>query len=48
VTEAGVEIAKSEIDLPTGVLRNVGEYDITLELHSDVVAILKLSIVSEA
>jgi large subunit ribosomal protein L9 len=48
VTEAGVEIAKSEIDLPTGVLRMVGDYDITLELHSDVVAILKLSISSEA
>ena len=48
VTEAGVEVSKSEIDLPTGVLRNVGEYDITLELHSDVVAIVKLSITSEA
>ena len=48
VTEAGVELAKSEIDLPTGVLRTVGEYEITLELHSDVVAILKLSIFSEA
>jgi large subunit ribosomal protein L9 len=47
-TEAGVEVSKSEIDLPTGVLRNVGEYDITIELHSDVVAILKLNIVSEA
>ncbi len=48
VTEAGVALAKSEIDLPTGVLRMVGEYDITLELHSDVVAILKLSVTSEA
>jgi large subunit ribosomal protein L9 len=47
-TEAGVEISKSEIDLPTGVLRNVGEYDIIIELHSDVVATLKLNIVSEA
>ena len=48
VTAAGVEIAKSEIDLPTGVIRNLGDYDITLELHSDVVAIVKLSIITEA
>lgn len=48
ITEAGVEVAKSEIDLPTGVIRNIGDYDIALELHSDVVAIVKLSIVSEA
>jgi large subunit ribosomal protein L9 len=48
VTAAGVEVEKSEIDLPNGVIRNLGDYDITLELHSDVVAILKLSIITEA
>jgi large subunit ribosomal protein L9 len=48
VTHAGVEIAKSEIDLPTGVLRMIGDYDIVIELHSDVTATLKLSIASEA
>ncbi len=48
VTNAGVEVAKSEIDLPTGVIRMTGDYEITLELHSDVIAIVKLSIVSEA
>jgi large subunit ribosomal protein L9 len=48
ITASGVEIAKSEIDLPTGVIRNLGDYDITLELHSDVVAIVKLSIITEA
>jgi large subunit ribosomal protein L9 len=48
VTAAGVVITKSEIDLPTGVIRNLGDYDITLELHSEVVAIVKLSIITEA
>jgi large subunit ribosomal protein L9 len=48
VTEAGVEVAKSEIDLPTGVLRNIGDYDIVIELHSDVTATLKISIAAEA
>ncbi|MES2219287.1 MAG: 50S ribosomal protein L9 [Pseudomonadota bacterium] len=47
ITAAGVEVAKSEIDLPTGVLRMTGDYDIVLELHSDVTATVKISIVSE-
>jgi len=48
ITAAGIEIEKSEVDLPTGVLRHVGEYDIVVELHSDVKAIVKLSIASDA
>jgi large subunit ribosomal protein L9 len=48
VTNAGAEVAKSEIDLPTGVLRMTGDYEITVELHSDVTAVVKLSVVSEA
>lgn len=48
INHAGVEVLKSEIDLPTGVLRQVGEYEIVIELHSDVKATVKLSITSEA
>jgi large subunit ribosomal protein L9 len=48
VTAAGVEIHKSDIHLPTGVLRQVGEYDIEVELHSDVDAVVKISIVAQA
>ena len=48
ITEAGAEVSKSEVDLPTGVLRMTGDYDIVIEIHSDVVANVKLSIVSEA
>lgn len=47
VTAAGVEVSKSEVRLPEGPLREVGEYDITIQLHSDVSAVVKLSIVSE-
>ncbi len=47
ITSAGVDVCKSEVHLPTGLLRQVGEYDIEVELHSDVIAIVKLSIVSE-
>jgi large subunit ribosomal protein L9 len=48
ITAAGVEVEKSEIDLPNGVLRNVGEYEIVIEIHSDVTATVKLNITTEA
>ena len=47
VTEAGVELAKSEVRLPQGVLRNIGEYDILVELHGDVSATIKVNITPE-
>ena len=47
ITAAGVEVNKSEVRLPEGPLRAVGEYEITLHLHTDVDAIVKLSIVTE-
>lgn len=47
VTAAGVEVCKSEVRLPEGPIRAVGEYDITLQLHGDVDAIIKLSVVAE-
>lgn len=48
IIKAGVEVSKSEIDLPTGPLRHVGEYDIVIELHSDITASVKIIIVPEA
>jgi large subunit ribosomal protein L9 len=47
ITESGVEITKSEVILPSGVLRQTGEYDIEIELHGDVNAMVKIQIVSE-
>lgn len=47
VTAAGVEIDKSEVKLPEGTLREVGEYDIDLQLHSDVIQSIKLVIAAE-
>ena len=45
--KAGVPISKSEIKLPTGPIRLIGEYDIPLYLHSDVVVSVKLNVVPE-
>jgi large subunit ribosomal protein L9 len=47
ITEAGVEVAKSEVRLPEGVLREVGEYDISIDLHSDVETTVKVQIEAE-
>ncbi len=45
MTQAGVEVAKREIDLPEGPLRTIGEHEVTVNLHSDVIAKIKVEIV---
>ncbi len=48
VTAAGVELAKSEVRLPLGAIRVAGEYEIDVQLHTEVKAVVKLSVVAEA
>lgn len=48
ITAAGVAVSKAEVKLPVGTLRETGEYDIDLQLHSDVTATAKVVIVAEA
>ncbi len=43
----GVEVAKSEIRLPEGVIRVIGEYQINVQLHSDVSVPIELAVVAE-
>jgi len=47
VTSQGVAVEKSEVRLPDGPIRQVGDYAITIHLHSDVDGIVKVSIVPE-
>ena len=44
ITAAGAEVQKREVHLNNGLLRNVGEYDIVLQLHPEVTAEIKVSI----
>lgn len=44
---AGVEVAKSEIRLPEGAFRMVGEYNVSLHLHTDVDVDLLVKVVAE-
>lgn len=45
--EAGVSVEKREIRLPEGPIRNVGEFDVTVHLHSDVETTVKVVIEGE-
>ncbi|MFP3029092.1 MAG: 50S ribosomal protein L9 [Arsenophonus sp.] len=47
VTAAGVEVMKSEVRLPNGVLRTVGEHDVNFQVHSDVFAKVTVNIIAE-
>ena len=47
VIAAGLEVAKAEVLMPNGLIRNVGDFEITLQLHSDVAATIKVSVVPE-
>lgn len=44
---AGVEVEKSEVRLPTGPIRQIGEYDIEIHFHSDVTATIKVVVEGE-
>jgi large subunit ribosomal protein L9 len=45
---AGVEVEKSEVRLPEGPIRALGEFEINIHLHPEVDAVLKLAVVAEA
>jgi len=46
VSAAGVAVVKSEVRLPEGALRTTGEFEVSIQLHSDVFATVNLSIVA--
>ncbi len=47
VTAAGIDVCKSEVRLPEGPIRNLGEFDVAIQLHAEVTATLKLHVVAE-
>lgn len=44
---AGVEIEKSEVRLPHGNIREVGEHEVSIHLHTDVDATVKIIVEEE-
>ena len=47
VTAAGAELAKSEVRLPEGPLRAIGEFEVDIHLHVEVDAKVKVIVVAE-
>lgn len=47
VTAAGVALNKSEVQLPEGPIRQLGEYDIAVQLHTDVTGTVKVVVAAE-
>ena len=47
ITAAGVEVAKAEVRLPEGTLRDLGEYEIDIQVHADVTQAIKLVVEAE-
>ncbi|MCP5358323.1 MAG: 50S ribosomal protein L9 [Pseudomonadales bacterium] len=45
VNATGADINKSEVRLPNGALREVGEYEITIDLGHEVEAVITLAVV---
>lgn len=48
ITKAGEKVLKSEVRLPNGPIRQTGEHDIDLQLHSDVMITIKVDVVAES
>lgn len=46
ISAAGEKVCKSEIRLPTGALRTVGEYEVAVHLHADVDCNVIISVVA--
>ena len=48
ITAAGIAIEKHQIRLPHGTIRHLGEYAIDINLHSDVIVTLTITVIAEA
>ena len=47
ITAAGVEVAKSEVKLPEGSIRHLGEFELAIQLHTDVTQNVTIEVIAE-
>ena len=47
-TALGVELAKIEVKMPEGAIRELGEYDVQIQLHSDVELVIQVVVAEQA
>lgn len=46
ITESGIEVEKSEVLMPEGPIRVLGEFDVTIRLHSELDMSIKVQVTS--
>lgn len=44
---AGCEIEKSQVRMPNGPIKMIGEYELQIALHTDVIADIKLTVIGD-
>lgn len=47
LTKSGLEVDRSEVKMPDGAFRQIGEYTVSIQLHHDVSANILVTILSE-
>ena len=47
LTAAGCEVDKAEVRLPEGVIRELGEFEVMIQVHAEVTASVAINIVAE-
>ncbi len=47
INAAGHKVVKSEIRMPNGPLKLIGEHELTIDLHHEMTAIIKVTVVGE-
>ena len=47
IVAAGCEVDKSEVRLPEGALRELGEYEVAIQVHGDVSAMVAIAVIPE-
>jgi large subunit ribosomal protein L9 len=47
ISAEAIEVARSEVRLPEGVIRSVGEFEVAIQLHTDVTVNVALAVIPE-
>ena len=47
LTESILPVAKSEVRMPEGTIRSVGEYEVDVQFHADVTQTIRVEVVAE-
>lgn len=47
LTNSGIEVDRSEVNMPNGVIRNLGDYELSIQVHHDISETIHVSVIDE-